>query len=123
MNNTGPIRIDGVLVPTPSSYDFDIEDLSTEGETGRTLDGVMHKDVVDVKDYYTVSWKHLSWQQAAQILNLVDGKTQVTVTLLDPRQPYTYATKPFYVGKRSGKLNNLSHATNMWSVSLQFIRI
>ena len=26
-------------------------------ETGRTLDGIMHKDVVDTKDYYTVTWR------------------------------------------------------------------
>ena len=122
MTGTGPIRIDGVLVTTPVRYDFDIEDLSSE-ETGRTLDGIMHKDVVGVKDYYTCEWKHLSWEQAAEILNLVDGKQQVSVTLIDPRVPYTYITKNFYVGKRSGSLNNLSHPTNMWSVSLQFIRI
>lgn len=124
MNDYGPIRIDGVEVPTPSTYDFDIEDLSTEGVTGRTLDGVMHKDVVDVKDYYTVTWKKLSWEQMAQILNLVDGKEQIEVTVIDPRVPYTYITKQFYVGKRSGKLQNLSHPTSMWSdLSLQFIRI
>lgn len=123
MNNFGPIRIDGVIVPTPSSYDFDIEDLSSE-ETGRTLDGVMHKDVVATKDYYTVTWNHLSWEQTALILNLVDGKEQVSVTVMDPRQPYTYITKSFYVGKRSGKMNNLNHPTNTWrNVSLQFIRI
>lgn len=123
MNNYGPIRIDGVIVPTPSSYDFDIEDLSSE-ETGRTLDGIMHKDVVGVKDYYTVTWNHLSWEQTALILNLVDGKEQVTVTLLDPRQPNSYVTNTYYVGKRSGKMNNLRHPTNTWrSISLQFIRI
>lgn len=122
MYNTGPIKIDGVVVPTPSTYSFDIEDLSSE-ETGRTLDGVMHKDVVAVKDYYTCEWKHLSWEQASQILNLVDGKTQVTVMLIDPRRPGQYVSGQFYVGKRGGVLNNLRHRTNMWSVSLQFIRI
>jgi hypothetical protein len=83
----------------------------------------MHKDVVATKDYYTCDWTHLSWSQAAQILNLVDGKTIIGVTLVDPRYPNTYITKDFYVGKRSGKLNTLRHTTNMWSVSLQFIRI
>lgn len=122
MYNTGPIQIDGVVVATPSTYSYDIEDLSSE-ETGRTLDGVMHKDVVAVKDYYTCEWKHLSWEQAAQILNLVDGKTQVSARLIDPRRPGQYICGQFYVGKRSGALNNLRHHTNMWSVSLQFIRI
>lgn len=122
MYNTGPIQIDGVTVCTPSTYTYDIEDLSSE-ETGRTLDGIMHKDVVAVKDVYTCEWKHLSWNQTALILNLVDGKEQVTATLIDPRRPMHYITGQFYVGKRSGTLNNLNHSTNMWSVSLQFIRI
>lgn len=122
MYNTGPILIDGVVVATPSTYSYDIEDLSSE-ETGRTLDGVMHKDVVAVKDYYTCEWKHLSWEQAAAILNLVDGKESVTAMLIDPRRPGQFISGQFYVGKRSGVLNNLKHRTNMWSVSLQFIRI
>ena len=123
MISAGPILINGVAVPTPSSYTFDIEDLSSE-ETGRTLDGIMHKDVVDTKDYYTVTWNHLSWEQTALILNLVDGKEQITVTLIDPRYPNTYVTKSFYVGKRSGQINNLRHSTNTWTkVTLQFIRI
>jgi len=124
MYNYGPIRIDGVLVPTPSTYNFDIEDLSTEGVTGRTLDGIMHKDVVDVKDYYTVTWKHLSWEQMSLILTLVNGKEQMEVTIIDPMRPNTYVTKSFYVGKRSGKLQNLNNPVSMWAdLSLQFIRI
>lgn len=122
MHNTGPIQVDGVVLPTPTSYSYDIEDLSTE-ETGRTLDGVMHKDVVAVKDYYTCEWKHLSWEEAATILNVVDGKTQVMAMLIDPRKPGRYIGGQFYVGKRSGVLNNLKNQTSMWSVSLQFIRI
>lgn len=122
MYNTGPIQIDGVVVATPTSYSYDIEDLSSE-ETGRTLDGIMHKDVVAVKDYYTCEWKHLSWEQASTILKLVDGKKQVVATLIDPRNPRQYISGQFYIGKRNGTLNNLKHGTNMWSVSLQFIRI
>lgn len=122
MKSKGPIMIDGVEVPTPSTYTFDIEDLSSEN-TGRTLDGVMHKDVVAVKDYYTCEWKGLSWQEAADLLNLVDGKTSVRVTLIDPRMPNKTMTKYFYVGKRSGALKTLRHTTNMWTVTFQFIGI
>ena len=37
-----PFKIDGVAIPTPMEYAYDCEDLSSE-ETGRTLDGKMHK--------------------------------------------------------------------------------
>lgn len=118
-----PFKINGVTIPTPSEYGFDIEDLSSEA-SGRTLDGVMHKDVIAVKDYYTCTWKHLSWADAANLLNLVNGKTQVTFTYIDPRRPNQILVNQFYVGKRSGKAANLNNLKNTWQdVSLQFIRI
>lgn len=118
-----PFKIDGTTIPTPTEYTFDIEDLSSE-ETGRTLDGKMHKDVVAVKDYYTCTWKKLSWVDAANLLNLVDGKTKVTLTFFDPRVPNTLLSKKFYVGKRSGVANNLNDPDNAWSdITFQFIRI
>ena len=120
---TQPFKIDGVVIPTPSEYGFDIEDLSSE-ETGRTLDGIMHKDVVAIKDYYTCVWKKLSWQKASDLLALVDGKTQVMLTYVDPRYPNQLLVNRFYVGKRSGKCNNINDPGNTWKdVTFQFIRI
>ena len=118
-----PFKIDGVTVPTPSEYDFGIEDLSTE-ETGRTLDGIMHKDVVASKDYYTCTWNKLSWTDAAFLLNLVQGKTQVTVTYANPLIPDQMCVDTFYVGKRAGKANNIKDSKNAWKkITFQFIRI
>ena len=118
-----PFKIDGTAIPTPSEYGFDIEDLSSE-KSGRTLDGVMHKDVVAVKDYYTCTWKKLSWTEAAALLALVNGKTKVKFTYLDPRRPNEVLVNNFYIGKRSGKANNLNNPKNTWKdVTFQFIRI
>lgn len=118
-----PFKINNTVIPTPSEYGFDIEDLSSEA-SGRTLDGVMHKDVVATKDYYTCTWKHLSLSDAAELLNLVDGKTKVQFTYIDPRHPSAVRTNYFYVGKRSGKANNLNNSKNAWKdVTFQFIRI
>lgn len=118
-----PFKIDGTIIPTPTEYGFDIEDLSSEN-SGRTLDGVMHKDVVAVKDYYTCVWKHLGWSEAAALLALVNGKTKVSLTYVDPRYPNTVKVNDFYIGKRSGKANNLRNSKNTWKdVTFQFIRI
>lgn len=118
-----PFRIDGVAIPTPSSYKFDVEDLSSEA-TGRTLDGVMHKDVVAVKDYYDCQWKNLSWQDAATLLNAIDGKSQFSFTHADPRVPGQWITGTFYVGKRSCAAMNLKDDARTWQdISLTFIRI
>lgn len=116
-------KIDGVAIPTPSSYDFSIEDLSSE-ETGRTLDGVMHKDVVSVKDTYTCTWKNVSWTVAAQLMNAIDGKTKVSLTYADPRVPNEFITNNFYIGERKGTAVNLNDSNHAWTdITFTFIRI
>lgn len=116
-------KIDGVAIPTPSSYDFSIEDLSSE-ETGRTLDGEMHKDVVAVKDVYTCTWKNVSWAVAAQLMNAINGKTKIAFTYADPRVPDEFITHDFYVGERSGNAVNLNDTKRAWTdIKFSFIRI
>lgn len=118
-----PFKIDGVAIPTPSTYKFGLEDLSSE-ETGRTLDGKMHKDVVDDKDRYECVWKKLSWEDAALLLNLVNKKSSFLFTYADPRYPNQWLTNKFYVGERSTVAMNLTDEKNTWSnISFTFIRI
>lgn len=120
---SGQFKIDGVAIPTPSTYKFGLEDLSSE-ETGRTLDGVMHKDVVDDKDRYECTWKKLSWQDAATLLNAINKKTSFQFTYVDPRVPNTWLTNSFYVGERSTVAKNLTDPDNTWGdISFTFIRI
>ena len=119
-----PFKIDGVTIPTPSEYSYNEEDLSTEGVTGRTLDGVMHKDVVSVKDTYSCTWKSLSWQDAATLLTAVRGKTRVSFRHADPRVPNSFIIKDFYIGKREATANSLNHPTVTWkSIKMTFIEI
>lgn len=121
--NERPFKIDGVAIPTPSTYEAGIEDLSSE-QTGRTLDGVMHKDVVAVKDYYTCTWKSLSWADTATLLNAVNGKTSFMFTYADPRVPNTFLTNKFYVGERTAPALNLADPNKTWKdISFKFIRI
>lgn len=118
-----PFKVDGVVLPTPDEYKPGIEDLSSEA-TGRTLDGIMHKDVVSTKDYYEFVWKVVSWADAAKIFNAVDGKTQVTLTYADPRTPNRFLTNTFYIGKRSCSALNLNDPVRTWKdVTLTFTRI
>lgn len=116
-------KIDGVAIPTPSSYDYSVEDLSSE-ETGRTLDGTMHKDVVATKDVYKCTWKRLSWADTAQLMNAIDGKTKVSFTHADPRVASDFVTHDFYIGERSGAALNLNDPKYTWQdISFSFIRI
>lgn len=118
-----PFKINGVAIPTPTEYEFSIEDLSSE-ETGRTLDGVMHKDVVSIKAYYTCTWSKLSWEDTATLMNAINGKTRVTFTHADPRVPGTFVTGNFYIGQRGGSALDLTDQARNWSgISFQFTEI
>ena len=118
-----PFKINGITIPTPDSYSFGIEDMSTSA-TGRTLDAVMHKDVIDVKDYYECTWDSLSWEDAAILLNAVNGKSQVSWTHADPRVPRQYITDLYYIGKRAGAAFNLNSEDNTWEdIGFTFTKI
>ena len=115
--------VDGVVLPTPDEYKPGIEDLSSE-ETGRTLDGTMHKDVIAVKDYYEFTWKVLSWTDTAKVLNAVNGKRRVKLKYCDPRVPNQNLENWFYVGKRECSALNLNDPVHTWKdIKLTFTRI
>ena len=114
MRTDRPFKINGVSIPTPTSYEASIEDLSSE-ETGRNLNGDMEKDVVAVKATYACTWKRLSWEDAATIFNAIDGKSKVTFTHADIRTPGTWKTGNFYVGQRGGAALDLSDSKHAWS--------
>ena len=110
----GSFKVDGVAIPTPTTYKWNEEDLSSE-ETGReTLDGTMHKDIIAVKDYYECTWKKLSWAAAAQLLNAISGKAKVSFTHLDPKMPNEWVTGDYYVGKRNSVALDLSDSPRAW---------
>lgn len=117
------LKVDGIALPIPSTYKFDMEDLSSAA-TGRTLDGIMHKDVVSTKAYIECSWKKLSWEDAATVLNAIDGKPQFVLDYVDPRVPNQILRNDFYVGKRGGVALNIQDPEQAWEdISFTFIQI
>lgn len=124
--STRPFKVDGVSIPTPTTYKPGLEDLSSDA-TGRSLDGVMHKDVIATKIYFQCSWSRLSWNDAATLINAISGKTQVQFTYADPRYPNAYRTGAFYVGKIDlGALDLSDPKTsrrNWQDISCQFTEI
>lgn len=118
-----PFKIDGVAIPTPSTYNYSQEDLSSE-ETGRTLDGTMHKDVVAVKDVYACTWKKLSWADTATLIKAIRGKTKVRFLHADPTVPNEMVEGWFYIGQRTSVALNLKDSKKTWGdISFSFIEI
>lgn len=116
-------KINGVTVPIPDNYNMVIADLSSD-ESGRTLDGKMHKDIIGVKVSIPFTWESLEWSVAATLCNAVDGKSSITVEYIDIRNPYTMTSKKVYIGDRSAE--PVSFGTDgkvYWKVSFSEIEV
>jgi hypothetical protein len=116
-------KIAGISVPIPNNYNQVITDLSSE-ETGRTLDGVMHKDVVAVKTSTPLEWSKLEWETASVLANAVDGKESVTCDYMDVRNPYKMTTRTIYIGDRTFEPVSFEDDEKVyWSVSFSEIEV
>ncbi len=116
-------KIEGVTLPMPDEYSQSVEDLSSE-DTGRTLDGKFHKDVIAVKSTVPFSWSRLEWSVAAALAKAVDGKSSLNVSYIDVRRPYENISKEIYVGKRDFKPVQFDDDGKVyWSVAFSEIEI
>lgn len=111
----------GVVLPLPDEYEQTIEDLSS-AQTGRTLDGKAHKDVIAVKDTIPLKWSKLEWSKAAELANAIDGIEYASMQYMDVRRPYEMSTTDVYVGNRKAKVVEVSSDGKVYW-SLEFNRI
>ena len=111
----------GVELPLPDSYSQTIADLSSS-QTGRTLDGRAHKDVIAVKDTIPLKWSRLEWEKAAEIANAVDGIEYAVMQYMDVRNPYEMTKTEVYVGDRKAEFVEAGTDGKVYW-SLEFSRI
>lgn len=116
-------KLNGTSVPIPDNYEQVISDLSSD-ESGRTLDGTMHKDIIAIKDSTPFEWSNLEWSLAATIANIVDGKESITCEYIDVRKPYQMASRTIYIGDRSCKPIRFGDDGKVyWTVSFSEIMV
>lgn len=116
-------EIEGISVPIPDNYSQIVTDLSSE-ETGRTLDGRMHKDVVAVKMSAPLEWSRLEWEIASQLAKAVDGKSSINCKFMDVRNPYKMTSKVVYIGDRTFEPVEFDTDGKVyWSVSFSEIEV
>ena len=90
-------NINGVPVKTPQSCTWSLQDLSSD-DSGRTLDGVMHKDIVAQKRKLVCKWGAMSWHECSIIAGFMKNRgAQVQLTYPDILTQ-SYITKTFYTG-------------------------
>lgn len=114
-DNYNPIRtLNGVTVPSPSSYEVLGSDVSSS-DAGRTEDAKMWKMKITELTKLQLEWQNLKTADMSTILQAIDDE-YFDVTYLDPKAG-TYLTKNFYVGDRASVAYNTR--MGLWS-SLSF---
>ncbi len=89
------IRINGVVIPTPSDYQVGIMDLS---KAERNALGTLIIERVATKRKIEMSWNYLNKDELSQLLNLV-SPVLFEVDYINP-QENSRKTGTFYVGDR-----------------------
>lgn len=97
------LKINGVAIKSPSVFNWDIGDLSSE-ESGRsTNDGTMTKDIIATKRTLSCVWNNPTKDEVKTILQLVSSKPFFSVTYPDALSG-NVETRTFYVGNRSAPI-------------------
>ena len=105
-NNT-MIKVDGVSIKTPSTFELSINDVSNS-DAGRTQDGLMHKNRITRKRKIVLKWSNPTPEEAKAILDAF-APEYFNVTYPDPLTGTT-VTKKFYSGDQSAPVK-------VWSVN------
>ena len=90
------LQINGIDIPTPSSYKVGIEDLV---KAERNANGTLIKEIIATKRKIELVYNYLTQSDVASVLTLV-GNNTFTVTYVDPING-DGATGTFYSGGRS----------------------
>lgn len=95
------IKVDGVEMPTPSSFSWGLQDISAS-ESGRTDDTIMHKNRVGQKRKLSLQWNAKDKATTAKILKAFNPE-YISVTYPDAMSGND-ETRTFYVGDRTASV-------------------
>lgn len=105
-NATGPTVTD---VPCPSSYQWDLEDVSAS-DAGRTQDGVMQKKQIGQVVAITLGWRNVDNATVSKVLQTFNHQ-YMKINYYDAMEG-SYKDLIFYVGNRSAPM--YSHILGLW---------
>lgn len=92
------ITVDGVAMPCPSTFDWNLQDISA-AESGRSDDTLMHKNRVGQKRKISLAWVAKDWRTTSKILKAFNPE-YIMVRYPDMMSG-NYETREFYVGDRT----------------------
>lgn len=112
-------KFNGIDVKTPTSFSWDMEDIEL-AESGMTLDGKSHRDILAQKRSIGYQWTDPSKEEVALYLQLINRSSYVKITYPDAMSG-TYETREFSTVKRGAPFRNLRVGALLYStLSLDF---
>lgn len=94
------ITVNGVAIPDPSEWNYQVGDLDTSGSRDAT--GYLHRAYVCTKINYEFSWGAIDWEMLQRIVAAVQAE-KFRMVAPDPRTFNTTYAGDYYVGDRTGK--------------------
>lgn len=116
------VKVSGswVDIPEPSEWTCSWQDLSTEGTSGRALDGTMHKDLVAVKRKNALSWWGKDDTAVKALTDAAKSAVFIDIRYADPFDGGSTKTITVYTGDITCTAQTaMGHY--VWQVSLSFI--
>lgn len=111
------IRINGVDIATPKTYEATVSDL--DGESNRNANGDLIRDRIAVKRKINLEWGPLTQVETQTLLSAVSS-VFFTVTFPDPQQGMI--TKTMYVGDRTAPAYSYINGQVKWQgLKMNFI--
>lgn len=92
-------------IKTPSVFEVSIQDISSP-DSGRTLDGLMHKNKIGEKRTIALAWNNISPNDVATILNKFRASEYFDLKYHDPINANEMVTKTFYIGDVSSPMKS-----------------
>ena len=117
------ISLNGTEIKSPAECTWSLADVSSPN-SGRTLDGIMHKDIVSQKRTLKCKWNACEWGIASQIIGYCkDQGVQIAVTYPDLMSG-GMITEPFYTGDCTAKYHEWSEPRKIVEyISCDFIEV
>jgi len=111
---TFPFQVNGVDVPTPSVFEWGLQDVSA-ADSGRTQDGRMHKNMITRKEKIQLSWNAPDPEKASTVLQMflpeyfnVTYRSPLTNTIVTKEFYRGDANAPTYWWARGGRFEKLA---------------
>ena len=80
-NEVMKIKVNDIVLPDPSEWDYQVGDLDTSGSRDAT--GYLHRAYVATKINYEFSWNALEWEMLEKVISAVQDP-MFTLTAPDP---------------------------------------